>query len=139
MSEAAAIAIITKCINKTKHVLLIYRNTEPYKNYWALPGGKINFKEAAKDAVIREIREEVDLDFEPILYYTYYERIPDKNIDGDVYVYEGNAKGEPRLSKNEITKFGWFSIQNSTKMNLAFSHNEILNNYLKNKKRSFQK
>lgn len=46
-------------------VLLVRRGQEPNKGLWSLPGGSIEFGETARDAVIREVREETSLDVEP--------------------------------------------------------------------------
>lgn len=40
-------------------LLLIQRLTEPEAGAWGLPGGKIDFGEPSRDAVIREIAEEL--------------------------------------------------------------------------------
>ena len=46
------------------HVLLIRRDVEPMKGYWALPGGYMDAGEMPADALQRELREEVNLDLE---------------------------------------------------------------------------
>lgn len=43
--------------NKGK-LLLLQRATEPFKDYWCLPGGFINFQETTEEAIIREVKEE---------------------------------------------------------------------------------
>lgn len=48
-------------LNKAGELLLIQRLREPEADYWGLPGGKIDFGEPAKTAVIREIAEELDV------------------------------------------------------------------------------
>jgi 8-oxo-dGTP diphosphatase len=42
--------------------LLIKRNGQPYNGCWALIGGKWEFGEALHEAIIREVKEETDLD-----------------------------------------------------------------------------
>ena len=44
------------------HFLLIHRNQSPYAGKWALVGGKWDFGETLQDAIIREVKEETDLD-----------------------------------------------------------------------------
>jgi 8-oxo-dGTP diphosphatase len=43
---------------KDDGVLLVKRSHEPFKNYWALPGGFVDFGERLEDAVVRETFEE---------------------------------------------------------------------------------
>jgi 8-oxo-dGTP diphosphatase len=44
------------------HFVLIHRNQSPYEGKWALVGGKWDFGETLQDAIIREVKEETDLD-----------------------------------------------------------------------------
>lgn len=45
-----------------EHFLLIHRNQNPYMGKWALVGGKWDFGETLENAIIREVKEETDLD-----------------------------------------------------------------------------
>jgi len=42
-------------------VVLVKRAKEPYKGYWALPGGFVHYGETVEDAVVREVLEETGL------------------------------------------------------------------------------
>ncbi len=42
--------------------LLIKRNGDPYNGFWALVGGKWEFGESLPEAIIREVKEETNLD-----------------------------------------------------------------------------
>lgn len=44
------------------HILMIQRKKSPGKNLWALPGGHVNSNESVKDAMIRELLEETQID-----------------------------------------------------------------------------
>jgi 8-oxo-dGTP diphosphatase len=48
------------------HVLLIRRGTAPRIGEWSLPGGRIEWGEAAADAALRELREETGVEAELI-------------------------------------------------------------------------
>jgi 8-oxo-dGTP diphosphatase len=56
-------------------VVLIRRGKEPYKDYWALPGGGIEPGERIRDAVKREVGEETGLDVEVGVVAGYREEI----------------------------------------------------------------
>lgn len=43
-------------------ILLIKRNTVPFKGYWRLPGGRLDPGETVEQTVVRECKEETGLD-----------------------------------------------------------------------------
>jgi 8-oxo-dGTP diphosphatase len=45
-------------------VLLIKRNTIPFKGYWAVPGGRMDPGETVEQTIVREVKEETGLDVE---------------------------------------------------------------------------
>ena len=72
-----------------------------YGGYWELPGGKIDEGETSYDAIIREWKEELDIDVE-----AYYE-IPNREINGvDTYPFLLRFKsGKPKLNVHQKVKF----------------------------------
>lgn len=50
-------AVGTVCF-KDDDVLLIQRGTKPLIGQWSIPGGRIEFKERAETAALRELKEE---------------------------------------------------------------------------------
>jgi 8-oxo-dGTP diphosphatase len=52
-------AIIELSPNK---ILLVKRDTVPFRGYWALPGGRVEPGETVEKAVEREVKEETGLD-----------------------------------------------------------------------------
>lgn len=132
MPESTVAAIITKVENNIKYIMLIRRNTEPYKNYWALPGGHINPNENVKDAVVREVKEEIGLDFEPEFFCYLDEIIPEKDVHAVVNIFEGNVNGKLQLAKDEILEASWFPISHAKSMKLGFFHNRVIEKYSNN-------
>jgi 8-oxo-dGTP diphosphatase len=128
--EATVGAIITKVENGITSILLALRNTEPYKNYWSLPGGHIDPYETAEHAVIREVKEEVGLDLQPQFLFYFDEIIPEKNVHAVVNVFAGHASGNIKLSEGEILDARWVAIDEALKMELAFLHRAVIQKYV---------
>lgn len=53
-------------VDSNNRLLLQLRNKEPEKGYWSIPGGKVELFERMEDAVVREIKEETDVEIEII-------------------------------------------------------------------------
>ena len=54
--------IVVAGITDGKRWLFIKRNHGDYKGYWALIGGKLEYQEELKEAILREIKEEAGID-----------------------------------------------------------------------------
>jgi 8-oxo-dGTP diphosphatase len=50
--------------NDRDEIVLIRRGQEPRRGEWSIPGGKLEWGEALKDALLREVREETGLTVE---------------------------------------------------------------------------
>ncbi|MGQ9456090.1 MAG: NUDIX hydrolase [Armatimonadota bacterium] len=61
----APVAAVSAIIVEDDRILLVQRGVEPNRGLWSLPGGAIELGETARDALIREVREETCLDVEP--------------------------------------------------------------------------
>jgi 8-oxo-dGTP diphosphatase len=130
MPKSTVVGIITKRENDKVYILLARRNTEPYKDYWSIPGGHVEEKETTKEAVVREIKEEIGLNYKPRFLMTFDEKIPSKNINAIVSIYTGTVTGEQSILKKEISEVNWFDISEVVSMDLAFLHNQVLIKYL---------
>ncbi len=60
------VAVDAVVIGEDKSVLLVKRSNPPFKDYWSLPGGFVEYGETAEEAVKREVREETGLEIKPI-------------------------------------------------------------------------
>lgn len=76
-SSASTIALI---VNDNKELLVATRAHEPAKGTLDMPGGFVDLDETGEEAVIREVKEETNLDIESIKYLF---SIPNR------YVYSG--------------------------------------------------
>ena len=118
-------------IEKEGKILMTLRNIEPFKNRWCIPGGHIDFGEEPRDAVIREVKEETGLDISPkfLFYCNEYFSVMNWHAVGLIFY----AKGEGAIKKcdREVKEIGWFSKEQALKLELAFEHRKILDNYFK--------
>lgn len=110
-------------------VLLIKRSNEPYKDYWAFPGGFINMDESAEEAALRELKEETGLEvfgIEQLKAYSNPDRDPRERVITIVFIAESKIK-EVR-GGDDAKEAEWFEISNLPP--LAFDHERILKDVL---------
>jgi len=101
-------------VNDKKEVLLLKRSTTRNQNgYWSQPGGAVEFGETIKQAITREIREEVNVDIRLIRYLSYTEQIFRKEnqhwlaISYLAKIISGNVKN---LEHHKHSDLKWFPI-----------------------------
>lgn len=101
--SVATDGVVFKIKNNELYILLVKRGISetgkakelrPYKDYWALPGGFIRGKESAEEAVIREMKEETNLNLKinknkTSIYQTGFYSTPDR----DTWSFDGSKKG----------------------------------------------
>ena len=126
-----ATAIIPSPDNK---ILLIKRNTVPFKGYWGLPGGRMDPGETIEQTIVRETKEETGLDVEIVRKIGEY---VEKGIKDDVdYEYYPTCflvkivGGEMKRQESEIQDIQLFSPRELPKQ-LAFEHEKMINDYLR--------
>ena len=126
-------ALITRQEGDEKQVLLTRRGYPPYKDQWCLPGGHIENNVPAREAVIREVEEEVGLKFTAQFFAYFDEIIPTLHIHAVVLVFDGPASGILRAQPGEVLEIKWFTFEDAGKQPLAFQHNQILLAYQESK------
>jgi len=110
-------------ILKNKKILLIKRSnyTKIYPGFWACPGGRAESGETAEQNVIREVKEEVNLNFIPteiLTTATWQNRF--------LYRFLGTWSGKIKLQEEEVTDFGWFTYDEAKKLKLAFDYATVI-------------
>lgn len=104
-------AVIT---NEQNEILLVLRNRNPEKDTWSIPGGKVDPYENLETCVIREIKEEVNLEVEVRGLLCMAETIrPESGEHWVSVIYEVNIKsGEARNMEPDgaIADMRWFNL-----------------------------
>lgn len=105
-------------------IILIKRGVEPYKGHWGLPGGYVEWDQTVEQAVIREVKEETNLETDSLKLIGVYSspnRHPKQAIN---LAYLVSAKGKLKHGDDAIDA-KWFNV-NSLPENLAFDHRDII-------------
>jgi len=114
-------------------ILLIKRDTIPFKGYWALPGGRMDPGETVEQTVVREVKEETGLDVEIIRALgEYVEKGVKDNVEYEYYPTCFQVRvtgGEIKRQESEIQEIHLFRISKLPHP-LAFVHDKMIEDYL---------
>ena len=114
-------------------ILLIKRDTLPFRGFWALPGGRAEPEEAVEQTIVREVKEETGLDVEILRKIgEYHEQGFREGIEYDYYPACFLVKvvgGELKRQESEIQEMQLFKFEDIPK-NLAFVHNDMVKDFL---------
>ena len=117
-------------------ILLVKRNTVPFKGYWALPGGRMDPGETIEQTIIREVKEETGLEVAIMrIIGEYVEKGVKDEVEYEYYPTCFLVKvvgGEIRRQESEIQEIQLFSLK-ELPWPLAFEHDKMIKDYLNNK------
>ena len=107
-------------------IIMIKRSNPPFG--WALPGGFIDYAESAESAVVREIKEETNLDFVGIKqFHTYSSPERDPRFHTVSVVFTG--KGEGKLKSGDDAVQAEVFNKDNLPSKIAFDHRNIIKEY----------
>ncbi|MEF8756661.1 MAG: NUDIX hydrolase [Halobacteriales archaeon] len=106
-------------------VVLLERAHPPFEGRWVLPGGMVERGETAKEACVREVREEVGLEVTVEAFVGLYDD-PDRDERGNVSAaYRcrpvGGTDPEPREEARQVDTF-----DPGTLPEMGFDHAQIV-------------
>ena len=111
-------------------IVLIKRKNPPFKSYYALPGGFVNYGETVENAVIREVKEETGFETKiKNLFGVYSEPGRDPRGHTVTIVYELNVTAGKMKPGSDAKNVKLFSLNNLPE--LAFDHKKILKDFKK--------
>jgi 8-oxo-dGTP diphosphatase len=113
--------------DKTK-VLLIKRGSKAYYGMWGFVSGKVEWGEEIKETVVREAKEEVNLDVEIERfigrYYDKRGRHPTKTMICLPHICK--VVGGELKPGSDALEAKWFSLEEVKNMELSFDHKQML-------------
>ena len=111
-----------------KGIVLIERKNDP--KGLALPGGFVDVGERVEDALIREMKEETNLDVHITkLLGVYSDPKRDPRFHTASVVFIARAQGEPK-GGDDAKQAKCFALEEIPMDQLVFDHSEILKDYL---------
>jgi 8-oxo-dGTP diphosphatase len=117
-------------LNNKKQVLLFLRDDVPdipYQNMWDVPGGHVEDNETPSQCIVREMKEEMDIDladfeffsveeFEDRIEHTFW-KMDNLNID--------------KITLTEGQRLKWFSEDEVKHTQLAYGFNKIVEDFFR--------
>ena len=128
-SVTADCVVITK--ESDPKVLLIQRGNDPFKGYWAFPGGFMNMDETTEQCAIRELEEETGLQvtgLHQIGAYSKVDRDPRGRTITIAYLIIVDVPVAV-TGQDDAAKAEWFPI--TALPALAFDHSDIMQDAVK--------
>lgn len=123
-------AVTADCVVMTKEampqVLLIERGIEPFRGFWAFPGGFMNMDETTEQCAVRELEEETGLrvtELQQIRAYSKVDRDPRGRTITVAYLAVVDRPAAVTGS-DDAAKARWFPVDALPP--LAFDHEDIM-------------
>jgi len=129
--QAGPFTTVDALIELEDGVVLIERSNPPFG--LALPGGFVDYGESLEDAVIRETKEETNLEITELRqFHTYSDPKRDPRFHTIGTVFLAKAKGKPQAG-DDAKGLRIVKLSEIAKLDIAFDHKKILEDYLKYK------
>ncbi len=120
-------------IYRQNQVLLTQRAIEPKINYWDLPGGFINPNENIQQAAIREVKEELNIILDKLVfinsYSDHYGPLKEPTL---IIVFKHEYKKNDKFKvQDDVGNYGWYDKTKLPKK-IAFNYiKKAINNMYK--------
>jgi len=104
------------CVYKDRVLVMQRQRHKPYGLHWAIPTGKIEAGESAKECIVRELEEELGLRVDTSLLFEIGDDIVNNDDDGTTFEYvsfvlELDERPTLTLKVDEVRKTEWVSLR----------------------------
>lgn len=108
---------------KDDALLLVKRKFEPQAGYWSLPAGFVEYSETVKQTVVREIKEETNLDIRVGNLFNVYSAIHDPQYHVVLILYDVYLLGGELIAGDDALEAAFFPLDGNIP-EMAFSSHE---------------
>lgn len=142
MEEDRVRPIVGALIFNREGKILLMRSHK-WKDKYMIPGGHIEFGETMKEALIREVKEETNLDIKDIEFVQFQECIFDNTFwkKRHFIFFDFACKTDSTDVKlnEEAQEFGWFSIKEALKLDADIYTIKTIKKYTEQNKSKMKK
>ena len=87
---------------------------------YATPGGKVEYKESPKEGIIRECKEESNVDIKDMIVYGNNLHTAPNGKNWVDFLFYSNSFDDSNIKnqETEMEPFGWFSLEDALNLNL---------------------
>ena len=125
------IEVVAAIIKKEDKIFITRRSYGEFIDMWEFPGGKIELGETREEALIREIKEELELDINNLEYLTIVDYdYPNFHLTMHCFTCE-ICGGKLNLNAHNDAK--WVSLDELLKQNWVPADVEIVENLVRSK------
>jgi 8-oxo-dGTP diphosphatase len=120
-------------INPEREVLLQLRGSSEslYPNHWTLPGGRVEAGESPRQAIIREVKEELDLDLHQCkLFETVVEKTGGEIVERHIFACNV-SKGIQDFKLGEGVALKYFSLKEISSLKIGFGLKRVIEKFMK--------
>ncbi|MBT3755364.1 MAG: NUDIX domain-containing protein [Candidatus Cloacimonetes bacterium] len=115
-------------VNDQQKILLFLRDDKvglPYPNMWDVPGGHVETSETPSDCIVREMKEEMNIDLHD--FQLFCKKEFDDRIEYTYWKQTNLEISEIELMEGQRLK--WFSRGEAAQTKLAYGFNEIVERF----------
>jgi colanic acid biosynthesis protein WcaH len=109
-------------VDEQDRVLLMLRENEPAKGQWWFPGGRIHFGETRKEAALRKLKEECNLEvinLDEVATFDLLFTVADATIHDVTILFKTEVSSNCTIQiDNQAKAYGWFTAAECGALNL---------------------
>ena len=112
---------------RSLHILLIQRGGEPFKGFWALPGGFVMMDETVEECAARELSEETgvsDIFLEQFHVFSEVNRDPRERVISVAFLALVKKSDYRVIAGDDASGAEWYRLEDLPE--LAFDHEEVI-------------